>query len=435
MAAHAERLQKHGDDLTAANRLLEREVRDRRLAEMELRKLGTALEQCPAVVLVCGLNGRIEYANAAFTLCTGFRMDEALGRDPLLLLAGMAARQDQPLVWGRISAASGWSGELRNRRKSGEQYLERVTVTPVHGADGTPTHYLWVGEDISEQTRVMAELLRYRDTLEELVAERTAQLAAARDAAQQASRAKGTFLANMSHEIRTALNAVIGLTHILSRQISDAAQRRTLRRMDGAARHLLAVVNDILDLSKIEAGAIVLEAVPFVPAQIVENAVEIMRPRADTKNLPLLCDIAAGLQGRTYVGDPTRLSQVLLNFVSNAVKFTERGEVRLGMALEEEDATSALLRFEVRDTGRGIARAAQERLFKEFEQADDTITRLYGGSGLGLAINRRLVELMGGSIFVDSAPGRGSTFVFTARVAQLTGTGCVDAALDVDHAR
>ena len=274
-------------------------------------------------------------------------------------------------------------------------------------------YFMGIGTDISERKAAEAELAQYRHNLEELVASRTAELALARDAAQAANVAKSAFLANMSHEIRTPLNAILGMAAILRRSGVSAQQSERLDQIDTASRHLLSTINDILDLSKIEAGKFVLDDAPVRIDSLLANVGAIVSERAQAKGLALHIDDAPLL--KNLRGDPTRLQQALLNYATNAVKFTERGSVTLrALVVGDADEASPCVRFEVSDTGIGIAPDVLPRLFTAFEQADNSTTRKYGGSGLGLAITRRLAELMGGDAGVDSQPGVGSRFWFTA---------------------
>ena len=299
-------------------------------------------------------------------------------------------------------------------------------------------YFMGIGIDISERRRVEAELEQYRHHLEELVASRTAELAHARDVAEAASLAKSAFLANMSHEIRTPMNAILGMASILRRGELSALQAERLGKIDTAAAHLMGLINGILDLSKIEAGRFVLDEMPVDLRQIFANVSTILAERAQAKDISLRVQCADDLPNApTLRGDPARLQQALLNYANNAVKFSEHGVVTLRLRLLQPETmadgttmappappSSLLARFEVEDHGIGIAPEIIPRLFSAFEQADNSTTRKYGGTGLGLAITRRLAELMGGEVGVDSTPGRGSTFWFTARLK------CIGAATD-----
>ena len=264
--------------------------------------------------------------------------------------------------------------------------------------------------------RQLREAERRRERLE-LVAD---DLRAARHVAEQAARAKGNFLANMSHEIRTPLNAIIGLNHLLARDAADGLQRDRLAKVADAARHLLQVINGVLDLSKIEAGKMTVELQPFVPDEVLDQALQMVRAKAAEKGLELIVD-SVHLPSQ-LVGDPTRLSQMLINLLANAVKFTDYGWIRLRAGLAGFEGDQCVVRFEVQDTGCGIPVELQSRLFENFEQGDSSATRRHGGTGLGLALTRRLAELMGGQAGLASQVGQGSMFWFTARLG-LTAAG------------
>ena len=243
---------------------------------------------------------------------------------------------------------------------------------------------------------------------------RNEELAVASDRANEAARVKAEFLANMSHEIRTPMNAILGLTHLAQKHARSPRVRDYLQKIDGSGKHLLGIINDVLDFSKIEAGKLSVERVPFELQEVLSNVANLIGEKCHAKELELVFDVPGSVP-RYLVGDPMRLGQVLVNFGNNAVKFTERGEVAISVGVERETEHEVVLRFAVRDTGIGLTQEQRQRLFRSFEQADSSITRKHGGTGLGLVISRDLAALMGGSVGVESEPGHGSCFWFTAR--------------------
>jgi len=272
---------------------------------------------------------------------------------------------------------------------------------------------------LRERDRLVAaeRLLRQREAeLESKVSERTRELSAAKEAADAANRSKSVFLANISHEIRTPMNSVIGMAHLALQDASNPVQRDYLERIQSSGQHLLALINVVLDLSKIEGGKLELELVDFELANLMTRLRAQLQAEASRKGLALEFDIDPAL-AVPLLGDPLRLEQVLLNYLGNAIKFTERGHIIVRVrAVEADDGRGRLVRFEVEDTGTGLTPQAMSTLFQMFHQADSSTTRKHGGTGLGLAISKQLVSLMGGDVGVDSVPGVGSTFWFTARL-------------------
>ena len=341
--------------------------------------------------------GRFVYVNNQAAEMLGYSVDEMLGLsvpdiDPAFHQSAFSA--ETAFIRQQRSARF----ESTNRSKDGRTIPVEITL-----------YYLAADAQASGRFIVFVTDITRRKEAEQNLIE-------AKETAEAGTRAKSAFLANMSHEIRTPMNGILGMAHLIRRGGVTPRQAGQLDKIDASGRHLLSIINDVLDLAKIEAGKVVLEQREFTVSGLVQGITAVIGNSVNAKGLSLHTDLSGMPQ--VLRGDATRLTQALLNYLSNAVKFTEHGSVTLKGRLVEENDSGYLARFDVIDTGIGIPPAALGRLFAPFQQADESTTRIHGGTGLGLVITRRLAELMGGEGGVNSAPGQGSTFWLTVRLGK-----------------
>jgi PAS domain S-box-containing protein len=382
------------------SQLLEDRVAER---THELMELQGALDH-HALVSITDPDGLITYANPRFCAISRYSPDELIGKTHRILSSGVNDEghvrelNDQGHIrelWDTVKRGDVWRGEICDRAKDGSLYWTAMTATPLMDITGAPRQYIFIRTDISPRKRAEAELI------------------AAKKAADQANQAKSDFLAMMSHEIRTPMNGVLGFTSLLLETSLSEDQRHYVETVRSSGETLLALINDILDCSKVEAGQLTLESIRYDLWKILDEAAELMSVKASEKGLDLAVHRSATVP-RLMMGDPARVRQVLLNLVGNALKFTATGHVHIKIKMAPDGA----VRLGVEDTGIGITPEQLPKLFHQFSQADSSTTRRFGGTGLGLAISKRLVELMGGQIGVESQIGQGTTFWFTLPAPQ-----------------
>lgn len=369
----------------------------------EARRLELAIEQSPIGVAICKRDGNVEYANGVLAKLFSCPMHDLLAQGLHRLWSKVVEGEPFERFVDKAVKGEALQGDLLVRVSEDERRWVALILSPIHDISGEITHLLGSVEDISLRKRFEDDLVATGQARQRAL-----------EAAQAASRTKSAFVANMSHEIRTPLNAILGMAHLIRRGGLNPEQTRQLAKLEKASDHLLDVINSVLDLSKIEAGKFTLDERPVEIPAVIANIRSLLRERVEAKGLQLECTVDALPEGLR--GDPTRLQQALLNFAGNAVKFTNKGSIRINVQLLENAGSSALIRFEVRDTGIGIPADIMPRLFSAFEQADNSLTRNQQGTGLGLSISKKMARLMGGDAGAESVQGQGSTFWFTARL-------------------
>ncbi|CAA7617935.1 Sensor protein barA [Candidatus Terasakiella magnetica] len=377
------------------------DITERQKAEDAVRFAGAeqqAIFEAATVGIAFLKNRAIVRGNPQLDRLFGYEPGEQVGQSTRIWFADDASFADVGEAYGALSRGEVHQREQEYVRKDGSRFWCRISGSAIDPSD-LSRGAVWMLEDVTE-ARAAAEAL-----------------ARAKDVAEDAAKTKSDFLANMSHEIRTPMNAIIGMAHLALKTELNPRQRDYVKKIQQSGQHLLGIINDVLDFSKIEAGKLEVEVSEVHLDKVLENVGNLISDKASAKGLELLFDIGPGVP-LDLMGDSLRLGQVLINYANNAVKFTEEGEIVVAVRLIEDFGSDVMLRFEVKDTGIGLTEEQKGRLFQSFQQADTSTTRKFGGTGLGLAISKKLADLMGGMVGVDSVPGKGSTFWFTARLGR-----------------
>lgn len=409
-------LQPHGNDEIGIlyqqfnnflSQILERQ-KERDEAEKEILFQAQALRNINEFVSITDLENNVIFVNHSWRKTFGYKNEEIIGRKIDIIVS---PSNPENIIYEILSKTlnGGWKGEVLNRRKDGSEFPVLLSTSIIYDNKKIPFALVGISTDISERKNTEKELKLHREHLEELVIQRTAELEVEKERALSADRLKSAFLATMSHELRTPLNSIIGFTGILMNEAPgplNPEQKKQLGMVQNSARHLLSLINDVLDISKIEAGQLKMNLITFNLPEVINKAVEIVKPFAEKKNLRLTVAIDENV--KEIKSDNLRVQQILLNILNNAIKFTEVGSVSISCFSD-----SNIVKIQIADTGIGIENEKIEQLFKPFMQVDTGLTRKKEGTGLGLSICKKLAEMLDGKVEVQSEFGLGSTFTIT----------------------
>lgn len=379
--------------------------------QSQLKELGIAIEQSIESIVMTDTKGNIVYANDSFAKVSEYSKEELIGRNSRILKSGNTPKETYEEMWKTINSGKTWKGLLFNRKKSGEDYIEYAIITPIKKADGTIYRFVGVKEDVTEKKKLGDDLDRYREHLEDLVEERTELLSETLAKLESTVKTKELFLANMSHEVRTPLNGILGFLTLLKETNTTDKQIDYITKIENAGKHLLNIINDILDLSKYKSGKLKLEYKEINVNNFINNLNSLFKTKAHAKGLDF--KINNNIYIESFISDELRLNQALINLINNSIKFTDKGFVEINFNLVKTIGNTVEIEFIVKDTGIGIKKEEITRLFKPFEQEDISTTRKYGGTGLGLTITKQIAEILGGKITVFSEYGLGSEFKLT----------------------
>ena len=365
-------------------------INDRKKAEEDIRKLTLAVEQSPDSIIITDTEGVIEYANPTTVALTGFTAEELYGKKTSIFSSGDKSEINYEELWETIKSGQIWNGEFLNQKKNGELYWESATISPICNQNGLITNFLAIKEDITDRKNLTRELIL------------------AKEKAEESDRLKSAFLANISHEIRTPMNGILGFSELLKNpQLLPEAKNRYIQIIEQSGNRMLSIITDIVDISKIESGQMNLESNKINVNHLLSELAVLFTPEAQAKELRLSFTTALPNEKSFIQTDRNKLTQVLTNLIKNSLKFTKEGSINFGYELVDD-----YLEFYVKDTGVGIPADQTEIIFEQFRQGSISLTRAYEGAGLGLSISKAFVEMLGGTIWVETKLGQGSVFYF-----------------------
>ncbi len=366
-------------------------ITERKLAESQIKKLSTAIEQSPAIVVITDPEGNIEFVNPMFVEITGYTAEEVKGQNPRILKSGLMPQTVYEELWKTILSGDVWYGELQNKKKNGELYWDQAVISAIHDKKGKITNYVAVKLDITEQKRILSELI------------------ASKDKAEESDRLKSAFVANISHEIRTPMNGILGFAQLLKDpQLTWEVQAEYIYLIQQSGERMLSLINNLINISRIEAGETILHPGETPVNELLHDLYAFFKPEMNKKGLQLNCITPLSDIESIIETDSGKLAQILTNLIQNALKFTSAGGIDYGYKKIND-----VLEFYVIDTGIGIALDMKEKIFDRFHQVDNPLTRTQEGAGLGLSISKAYVEMLGGTIRVESEGDQGSAFYFT----------------------
>jgi PAS domain S-box-containing protein len=367
------------------------DITEKRKAEEKLKLLSRTVEQSPVAIEITDVDGNLEYVNPVFELTTGYELSEIKGMNPRILKSGYHSEDFYRDLWNTILSGKEWSGEFRNKKKSGELYWEETVISPILNESGEIINFVAVKEDITERKKMVEDLV------------------AAKEKAEESDRLKSSFLANMSHEIRTPMSGILGFAGLLKETgLSGQTQQKYIDIIQKSGNRMLDTVNDLIDIARIETGQVSLNMSDIDLRSHVENIFMFFIPQAEEKNIQFTLVYSVPPEIKTVRTDRNKFNSILTNLVKNAIRFTERGEIEVGCLKQQN-----YIEFYIRDTGAGIPEDKMEKIFNRFEHADIEDVKVHQGSGLGLPISKAYVEMIGGQIWLESKEGEGSIFYFS----------------------